>query len=528
MEQFSILGLSEAMLKTLADKGFTEPTPIQKAIIPFLLNESRDVVAQAETGTGKTAAFGIPIIERLDAPDGRVKALVLVPTRELALQVSKEINSFKGRKKINVLAVYGGQAFGPQCNALKRGVDIVVGTTGRVLDHLRRGTLRLDSVTHLVLDEADEMLDMGFIEDIKAIIDHVPATRRTMLFSATMPREVVSIARQHMGDYETVTMGRKKNAEQLTDQLYLEVREQDKLEALCRIIDMEPDFYGLVFCRTRIETAEIAEKLIDRGYDADGMHGEIDQNGREQIMRRFREKDITVLVATDVAARGIDISNLTHVVNYSLPQDPDAYIHRIGRTGRAGRKGIAISLVMPGERRALELIRRISGPSMRRGSLPGVQDIIAAKRARIREDVTQIMSEGDFGHYAGLAEELLDSGDAAAVLAACLRMAFDDELDPSAYKEIRTMATADRAPQTRLFVARGRKHGVTPKNLVKFIREQTGIKEKLVSDIEIRDDFTFISVPQAEAVIIQKRFGQKRGQPLIKMANPEHRRRMAG
>ncbi len=336
MDQFTDLGLSEAMLKTLAHKGFCEPTPIQKAIIPFLLNDERDVVAQAETGTGKTAAFGIPIIEGIQKPDGKVKALVLVPTRELALQVALEIKSLRGNKKIETVSIYGGQPFGPQRSALKR-ADIVVGTTGRILDHLEKGTLHLDGITHLVLDEADEMLDMGFIDDIKAILAHTPGTRRTMLFSATMPREVVAIAKRHMGDYETIATARKKQSRQLTDQLYIEVREPDRFEALCRIIDMDPTFYGLVFCRTRIETSELAERLIDRGYDAQAIHGEIDQREREQIMHRLRSRHINILVATDVAARGIDIQDLTHVINYDPPQDPDSYIHRIGRTGRAGK-----------------------------------------------------------------------------------------------------------------------------------------------------------------------------------------------
>ena len=527
MEQFRNLGLSEIMLKTLAGKGFIEPTPIQKAIIPFLMNEDRDVVAQAATGTGKTAAFGIPIIECMESLDGKVKALVLVPTRELALQVALEIKSLKGTKKIEIVSVYGGQPFGPQRSALKK-ADIVVGTTGRILDHLEKGTLRLESLSHLVLDEADEMLDMGFIDDIKAILAYTPSKRRTMLFSATMPHEVITIAKRHMKGYETIAMGQQKQTQQLTDQIFIQLREQDKFDALCRIIDMEPEFYGLVFCRTRIETSEIAERLAGRGYDAEGIHGEIDQRDRERIMRRFREKDLTIVVATDVAARGIDINNLSHVINYALPQDPDSYIHRIGRTGRAGKTGIAITLVTPREQRALDLIRRTSGSAMRKGSIPGVKDIIASKRTRIKDQIQKVMCEEDLGTYALLAAELLETGDAAMVLAACLRHTFADELDPKAYKEILTVAQSDTKAHTRLFVARGRKHGMTPQNILRFIREHTGVKEKLVSNIEIKDDFTFISVPQAEADVIQKRFSQKRGRPLISIARPEQGRRMAG
>ncbi|MCU0576619.1 MAG: DEAD/DEAH box helicase [Desulfobacterota bacterium] len=529
MEQFRNLGLSEAMVKTLEGKGFTEPTPIQKTIIPFLLNGDLDVVAQAETGTGKTAAFGIPIIERMDTPDGTVKALVLVPTRELAIQVAGEIRSLKGKKKIEVVSVYGGQPFGPQRSALKHGADIVVGTTGRILDHLEKGTLRLDGITHLVLDEADEMLDMGFIDDIRAILGHAPAERRTMLFSATMPKEVVAIARRHMGRYETIATSPGKQPQKLTDQIFFEVRDKDRFEALCRIIDMEPEFYGLVFCRTRIETAEIAERLIERGYGAECIHGEIEQGDRERIMKRLRTRQTSILVATDVAARGIDISCLTHVINYDPPQDPDSYVHRIGRTGRAGQKGIAVTLVTPGERRALDLIRRTTGKALRRGSLPGVKDIIASKRARIETEIKRVMQGEDAGAYALLAAELLEGSDPATVLAACLRHAHGDELEPKMYREIQAaLPQAETKDRTRLFVARGRRHGMTPQNLLRFIREHTGVKEKLVSNIEIRDDFTFISVPQAEAVLIQKRFNRRNGRPLVTVARPEQARRMAG
>lgn len=528
MDQFTNLGLSEAMIKTLAHKGFSEPTPIQKVIIPFLLNDERDVVAQADTGTGKTAAFAIPIIEGIDRPDGKVKALILVPTRELALQVAGEIKSLRGNKKIETVSVYGGQPFGPQRSALKR-ADIVVGTTGRILDHLDKGTLRLDNLSHLVLDEADEMLDMGFIDDIKAILAQTPASRRTMLFSATMPREVVAIAKHHMGDYETIATVRKKQTQQLTEQVFIEVREPDRFEALCRFIDMDPGFYGLVFCRTRLETSEVADKLIRRGYDAQAIHGEIDQREREQIMHRLRTRQINILVATDVAARGIDISDLSHVINYDPPQDPDSYIHRIGRTGRAGKKGMAITLVTPKEQRAIDLIRRTTGSSLRRGSIPCVKDIIAAKRSRIEEDIMHVMENDDTSAYALLAAELLEGSDPAAVLAACLRHAYDDELDQKAYKEIRPLLPhTEKKVHTRLFVARGRKHGMTPQNILRFIREHTGVKEKLVSDIEIKDDFTFISVPQAEAESIQKRFRHRKGRPLISVARPEQRKRMAG
>jgi ATP-dependent RNA helicase DeaD len=518
MEQFGNLGLSKAMLKTLALKGFTEPTPIQQTVIPFLLNDDRDVVAQAETGTGKTAAFGIPIIERLHTQNKDVKALVLVPTRELAFQVAGEISSLRKSRNLEVLPVYGGQGFALQLKSLKRGVDIVVGTPGRLLDHLRRGSLCLDSLSFLVLDEADQMLDMGFIEDIKTILSYAPVERRTMLFSATMPSQVISMARRYMNDYESILMSRKDPAGQLTEQKYFQVREQDKFEALCRIIDMEPEFYGLVFCRTRADTAQVAERLLKRGYEAGSIHGDIDQFQREKIMSRFRNKDITVLVATDVAARGIDISNLSHVINYAIPQDPDSYIHRIGRTGRAGKKGVAITFVTSRENRTLETIHRRTGKAIRRGHIPGVHEVIDAKSVRIRSEIEQIIHNGDFGNYAALATDLLKTGDAGTVLAACLRHAFSDELDTSSYGEIRQVNPVDTTSYTRLFVARGRKHGITPTKLMKLVRQQSGLKENPMRNIEIMEDFSYISVVTTEADLIRKKFRKKPGRPIISKA----------
>ncbi|HNY64145.1 MAG TPA: DEAD/DEAH box helicase [Deltaproteobacteria bacterium] len=527
MEQFRNLGLSEAMLHTLKTKGFSEPTPIQKAVIPFLLKGDRDVVAQAETGTGKTAAFGIPIIEGFEGPGGYVRALVLVPTRELAIQVAGEIGSLAHGREMEVVPVYGGQPFGPQRKALRQGADIVVGTAGRILDHLEKGTLDLSGLTHFVLDEADEMLDMGFIDDIRAILEHAPSTRRTMLFSATMPREVVAIAKRYMGVYETISTTRAQSGERLTDQVFLEVRQQDRFEALCRIIDMDPGFYGLVFCRTRVETGEVAARLAERGYGAECIHGEMDQPERERIMHRLRTRAITVLVATDVAARGIDIGSLTHVVNYDPPQDPDAYLHRIGRTGRAGRKGVAVTLVTPHEVRTLELLRRTTGKGLRKGSIPCVRDVVAARSGRVEEEIRELMQGGEGEPYEALAAKLLEGADPAAVLAAALRLARGNELDPKAYREIRAVEKPASVHHTRLFIARGRKHGMTRKNLLRFLREHSGVKAELVRDIEIRDDFTFISMPRAEAVLLQKKFHRKRGRPVVSTARPE-RDRMAG
>eukprot|EP00828_Plagiopyla_frontata_P043340 TRINITY_DN6728_c0_g1_i1.p1 TRINITY_DN6728_c0_g1~~TRINITY_DN6728_c0_g1_i1.p1 ORF type:complete len:471 (+),score=183.06 TRINITY_DN6728_c0_g1_i1:427-1839(+) len=340
MTTFQELGLSGPTLAALESKGFANPTPIQERTIPLLLAGNIDIVGQAQTGTGKTAAFGLPIIETVREDTGHVQALVLAPTRELAIQVAEEINSLKGKKRIRVLPVYGGQAIHMQLKALKRGVDVVVGTPGRIMDHLSRGTLRLDQLDFFVLDEADEMCNMGFIDDVREILKSANTDRRTLLFSATMAREVMRIAKEFMGDYETVRVAAEQ-ADSLTRHVFHEMADSDRFEALCRVIDAQPEFYGLVFTRTRADADLVAERLNGRGYPAEPIHGDLSQPRREEILNKFRSRRATILVATDVAARGIDVPDLTHVVNFALPQDPPTFVHRTGRTGRAGKQGVA-------------------------------------------------------------------------------------------------------------------------------------------------------------------------------------------
>ncbi len=526
MEKFINMGLSETMLAALKRKNFTEPTPVQAEIIPVLLSENYDLTVQAQTGTGKTAAFGIPVIESIKSFDGRTKVLVMAPTRELAIQVAGEMKSLCRGRKAKTLAVYGGQSFVPQLNGLRDGADIVVGTPGRILDHLRRGSLKLDGIEYLILDEADEMLDMGFIEDIESIISQCPAERRTLLFSATMPRQVVSIAKKFMSNPRSIAIGEAVKTPALTKQIYYDVREDDKLELLCRIIDVNPDFYGLVFCRTRIETSGLADGLEARGYRTAGIHGDIDQNMREKIMHRFRNREITILVATDVAARGIDVRDLTHVINYHIPQDADSYVHRIGRTGRAGKEGIAITFIEPRERRALEIIRHAGGGSIKKGHIPTVDEVIAARASGIRQVIEDTMSgKGASAHYIRFAEELMKDHDPAQVLASCLKYAFSDVLDPDRYKTIAEFKPAAPAGRknVRLFVAQGRLHGLNPQKLIRMISDKTGIRDKLFQDIQMFDNFSFVNVPHNEADIIQNRFRQKKGKPMISMAKPDQR-----
>jgi ATP-dependent RNA helicase DeaD len=356
---FEKLGLSESSLNAIRKKGFKRPTDIQREVIPRLLEGNKDIIGQSQTGTGKTAAFALPLIELIEEDIKDVQAIVITPTRELAIQVADEIRSLRGEKRIYVLPVYGGQPIGPQIKSLRKGVHIVVGTPGRVIDHIERGTLSLDGVKYFILDEADRMLDMGFIEDIERILRHTNEEKRVLMFSATIPREILRLARRYLKDYEVIRIQEKSLAPEQVEQYYLEVHPRNKFKLLCRILDDE-NFYGIVFCQTKKETRELAAELRAKGYKAEALNGDIPQKGRERILERFRRGKTKVLVATDVAARGIDVKDLTHVINYSVPQNPEAYVHRIGRTGREGKKGKAVTFVAPWESPKLRDIERIA------------------------------------------------------------------------------------------------------------------------------------------------------------------------
>ncbi|MCL6593934.1 MAG: DEAD/DEAH box helicase, partial [Alicyclobacillus sp.] len=380
MTTFLDFGLSKRVQQAIDDMGYEEPSPIQAACIPLVL-EGRDVIGQAQTGTGKTAAFGIPLIEKA-SPEPRVQALVLTPTRELAIQVAGEFRKIGKYKRVRTLPIYGGQSIGHQIRAIQQGIQIVIGTPGRVLDHIRRGTLQLSSVRTVVLDEADEMLDMGFIEDIEAILQETPDDRQTLLFSATFPDEVKRLAVRYMRSPEHVTVNRGEVTVPLIDQVYYKVLERNKLDSLCRIIDSEEVQLGIVFCRTKRGVDELTEALIARGYLVDGLHGDLSQAQRDRVMKRFRSGEIELLVATDVAARGLDVENVTHVINYDVPQDPESYVHRIGRTGRAGKRGLAITLVTPREFKLLKQIQRETKAQILMREVPTLADV-AERQAEI-------------------------------------------------------------------------------------------------------------------------------------------------
>lgn len=509
MTTFADLGLSDEAMVALSRKGFEEPTPVQVKTIPAVLAGQQDIVAQAQTGTGKTAAFGLPLLELLDQNTQAVQALILTPTRELAIQVAEEINSLRGERSLSIIPIYGGQSMTIQLRSLKKGVSIVVGTPGRVLDHLRRGSLDLSTIGFFILDEADEMLNMGFLDDVREIMDQASQDKRTMLFSATMPREILNIAKKYMGDYQVIRAISEQLTADQTDQIYFEVSANDKFEALCRIIDMDADFYGLVFARTKVDADAVAQRLLERGYDADALHGDISQSLREKILGKFRKKLITILVATDVAARGIDVQNLSHVINYDLPHDPESYVHRVGRTGRAGKQGIAITFITPPEYRRLQFIGKQAKTDIKKARLPKVSDVLAMKKDRIRTDLQAIVAMEPELEYLGMAQELLEQSKPRETLAALLQHLFHDELDASNYREIEDPFVVDKKGKTRLFVAQGRKDGLTPKRLLTFFSEQCRIPSRKVWDIQIMDSFSFVSLPFHDAEKVLSLFNRR-------------------
>ncbi len=433
---FESLGLSEDILAGLTKKGFVEPTPVQAQTIPLLLSGEKDIIGQAQTGTGKTAAFGLPILERITPGLRKVQAIVVVPTRELASQVAAELESLKAKRDIRILPVYGGQGMDIQLRQLRSGVDIVVATPGRAIDHLNRKTLKLSAVQFVVLDEADEMLQMGFIEDIEEILSHCQEDRRMLLFSATMPSPIKKLAEKFMGDYDIVKVKSQHESAENVEQVYYSVYDRDKLRALRRLIDIEPEFYALVFCRTRAGSDRLAEKLNGAGFDVEALHGDVSQAQRERILAKFKKGHANILIATDVAARGIDINDLTHVINFDLPDSSEQYVHRIGRTGRAGKTGKAISFVAPKDRHKIRQIQRLTKAPIEKATFPHGDQILELKKKATVARVVDSIEEEIPQEFYDLAEELLASGTPKQMLAAILRMQFGNKLKLTSYPEI--------------------------------------------------------------------------------------------
>lgn len=433
---FKDLGLSPEILSAVEAKGFKTPSAIQAGVIPLLLTGEKDIIGQAQTGTGKTAAFALPLLERVDSRAQKTQAIVLAPTRELAVQVVKEIKSFSVKNSPTVEVVYGGNPMRHEINALRRNPHIVVGTPGRMQHHMRTGNLRLDDVKYFVLDEADEMLNFGFREEIEKILDQTPPQRRVLLFSATMPKSILAIVDKYMGDYDSVKIAAKEMTNTNITQKYYCISPQDKFDALCQIIEAEETFYAIVFCRTKNNTDVIANKLIAKNLSAEAIHGDIDQSKREKTLRKFREGKIKILVATDVAARGIDVESLNFVINYTIPENEEIYTHRIGRTGRAGNTGTAITLVTASERRRLEQFERKLKVKIQKGALPSPKELIEKKKIHLIERIEKIVDNNNIEYLDPIAKELLEEADAVKVVSALLKDAYQDDLDENTYKSI--------------------------------------------------------------------------------------------
>jgi ATP-dependent RNA helicase DeaD len=525
---FDALGLRPELLRALAALGYEEPTPIQQEAIPPLV-EGRDLLGQAATGTGKTAAFALPVLQRLAAhrSDRAPVGLVLVPTRELAVQVSEALHRYGRELGARVVPIYGGQPIGRQLRALDSGVDVVVATPGRALDHVQRGTLRLGEVATVVLDEADEMLDMGFAEDLEAILDQTPEDRQTVLFSATMPRRLDALARRHLREPVRITIGREKaepgEAPRVRQTAYV-VPRAAKPAALGRILDVEAPTAAIVFCRTREEVDSLTETLNGRGYRAEALHGGMSQEQRDRVMGRLRGGTADLLVATDVAARGLDIEQLTHVVNYDVPSAPESYVHRIGRVGRAGREGVAITLAEPREHRMLKTIERVAGAPIAVQKVPTVADLRARRLELTRAALRESLLEDDLDHFRVVVETLTDEFDLMEVALAAVKLAHeaggavddDEEIPQVGFRPERESARppAGRGagagagsrgsrsaggPAARVFVGVGRDAGIRPGDLVGAITGETGLKGRDIGAIEIHQRFALVEVPEGAA-----------------------------
>lgn len=421
LKTFNEFGLEPKVLQAITDMGFEESTPIQEQAIPIALSGG-DLIGQAQTGTGKTAAFAIPLIQRIDPMSEKVTALIMTPTRELAIQVAEEIGKLARFKGVRTLPIYGGQDIGRQIRALKKRPQVIIGTPGRLIDHIQRKTIRLEDVQVVVLDEADEMLDMGFLEDIQSILSLVPQERQTMLFSATMPVNIQRLAQQFLRNPQHVSVIPKQVSVPLITQAYIEVIERNKFDALCRLLDMESPELAIVFGRTKRRVDELAEALQKRGYAADGLHGDLSQNMRDAVMRRFRDGSIDVLVATDVAARGLDVSGVTHVVNFDLPQDPESYVHRIGRTGRAGKEGTAWTFVTPREMDHLHFIEKITRHRIPKRPLPTLAEAVEGKQKIVAERLLELVQNEEHNEYRATAIQMLEQFDSVNLLAAAMKL----------------------------------------------------------------------------------------------------------
>ena len=504
---FDELNMDDRILRAIEDMGFEETSPIQTQAIPAVC-EGIDVVGQAQTGTGKTAAYTIPMLMKIDPQIKKPQAIVLCPTRELAVQVAEEIRKLaKYMSDIKVLPVYGGQEIVRQIKSLKTGVQIIVGTPGRVMDHMRRKTVKFDNINMVILDEADEMLDMGFREDMETILTETPEDRQTVMFSATMPKAIMDIARNFQKDARIIKVVRKELTVSNIEQFYYEVRPKNKTEVLCRLIDIYNPRLSVVFCNTKRQVDELISELKGRGYFADGIHGDMKQQQRDRVMDDFRSGKVDILIATDVAARGIDVDDVDMVFNYDIPQDEEYYVHRIGRTGRAGRSGMALSFISGKEVYKLKDIERYCKTKILAKPVPSLDDVKNTKLDNMFDKIRQTIEEGGLTDMVNLVEEHVNQEEYTSMdmAAALLKMLIGDTLDrEDEVEEFHFDTDKDDSRMVRLFINIGKKDKIKPANILGAIAGESGMPGKLVGAIDMMDNYTFVDVPAIHAEKILK------------------------
>ena len=511
MITFSELGLRQELIDAVSNLGFENPMPVQEKVIPFMLSNDRDLVALAQTGTGKTAAFGLPILNMITS-ENKIQSLVLAPTRELCIQISNDLKNYSSLlKNIKIVPVYGGENIVSQFKQLDVQPQVLVATPGRLIDLINREKVKLNEVKYLVLDEADEMLNMGFQEDLETILQFVPSTRRTLLFSATMPEAIAKIAQQYMHDAEEIAVGTRNAGADNVEHVYYMVQAANRYLALKRIVDMNPDIYGIVFCRTRQETKEVAEKLMKDGYNADALHGDLSQAQRDTVMNKFRIKNIQVLVATDVAARGLDVSNLTHVINYNLPDDVEVYTHRSGRTGRAGKKGVSCVIIHSRERNKLRDIEKIIKKEFVRKMVPTGMDVCKRQLFHLIDKMENVqVNNEEIDVFMPQISAKLSYLSKEEIISRFVSLEFNrfveyykDSEDINIDLKTEKKEKKKKGKKVRLKILYGFKQNATPRSVLGVINEVTQDKSIMIGDIEITNKFTFFDVfeDQADAVI---------------------------
>ncbi|MFV0506960.1 MAG: DEAD/DEAH box helicase [Bacteroidales bacterium] len=510
MEAFEKLGLSNEILKSIGELGFKNPTPIQEKTIPAIINSDKDLIALAQTGTGKTAGFGLPVIQQIETSNREVQSLILCPTRELCLQIARDLENYtKYKNNISIVAVYGGTNIQAQIKDLKKGAHIVVGTPGRTLDLISRKSLKINHIKWMILDEADEMLNMGFKDELDAILAVTPEDKQTLLFSATMPKEVRRIASNYMNNPDEITVGERNKGADTVTHLYYLVREADRYSALKRLADVNPNIYAIVFCRTRAETKEVADKLMGDGYNADALHGDLSQAQRDYVMQRFRVKNIQILVATDVAARGLDVNELTHVINYKLPDDPEIYVHRSGRTGRAGRSGVSVALLNGREKSKLKSIEKMMKKTFVHATIPSGREICEKQLFNLINQVCEVdINESEIDTFMPAITKKLKDLDRDELIKRFVSVQFNQFLDY--YRDAKDLNysldenrkerdrggknKSDKETFTTISINLGKRQKVDPSYLIGVINELTGDSSINLGRIDINDNLTYVDV----------------------------------